>query len=313
MEPAPIVSVILPVFNGARYIRIAIESVLKQTFGNFELLVLDDGSTDGSLAIARSFVAKDRRIHVITRENRGLVSTLNELIVLARGEFVARLDADDVCLPDRLQRQTEFMLTHPEVVCLGGDVELIDDCGRFLAVQRMFEANEDIQREALRGNTPICHPSVLIRTSVLRQLGGYRQEYYLAEDLDLWLRMGELGILANLSGPVLRYRLHDASVSSMHPKQQQEVARRCCRDAWQRRGIRDGHFAVKGESRPTSDRRSQFDFTLRLGWWAFNSGERRTSLVYGVRAVCQIPTSFEGWRLLICTLIKPMQQPSATR
>ena len=126
------VSVLLPLYNGEAYIREAVESVLAQTRRDFELLILDDGSRDGSLAIVQEIARRDPRVRLISRENRGLTETLNELLAAARGEFVARMDADDVCLPDRFERQVAFLDAHPEVVCVGGDPVMIDERGRLL-------------------------------------------------------------------------------------------------------------------------------------------------------------------------------------
>lgn len=305
------VSVLLPVYNGERYLREALRSVLAQSFADFELLLLDDGSTDRSLAIAQSFAERDPRVRVVSRENRGLVATLNELLQFAQGDLIARMDADDICLPDRLQRQVAYLQAHPEVVCLGGDVELIDERGRFLTTLRMLERDDEIQREAMQGHTTICHPCAIYRRAAIQALGGYRGEFYPTEDLDLWLRLGEHGQLANLRGPVLRYRLHDASISHNNAQMQRSAARRSCEDAWRRRGVAGGHFAAQDHWRPGADPQSQHQFTVQYGWWAFNSGERRTSAIYGLKAIRKMPLRSSGWRLLLCAVAKPM--PRSTK
>lgn len=301
------ISVLLPLYNGERYIGEAVESVLAQSERDFELLVLDDGSTDRSLSIVRAFAARDARVRVIARENRGLVETLNELLAEARGELIARMDADDVCLPDRFERQLAFLDAHPEVVCVGGDVEMIDDRGRFLTTLSLPQQDADIQREALKGHAPLFHPAAMIRTATLRGIGGYRPDYWPAEDLDLWLRLGEAGRLANLPGPVLRYRLHGASISGANVARQRDAARRCCESAWERRGVSDGRFEAGDPWRPAADAPSQHRFMLRFGWWAFQSGQRWTTLVYGVKAIRHRPLAGDGWRLLACGLCKPMK------
>lgn len=302
----PLVSVLLPVFNGERYLRAALDSVLAQTFSDFELLLLDDGSTDRTLAIARSYARLDPRVRVHTRGNRGLVATLNELLALARGEFAARMDADDVCLADRLERQVAWLRAHPRVVCVGGDHELIDERGRRLTTVRTLLHDAEIQQQALRGHGSICHPSAMMRTEALRRIGGYRAEFYPAEDLDLWLRLGEVGELANLRGAVLRYRLHTQSISESAAEGRQRAAgRRCCEDAWRRRGLRDVPFDATEPWRPGSERASRLRFLLRYGWWAFNSAERGTCLAYGLKAVGHSPLSRDAWVLLAAGLVKP--------
>ncbi len=298
------VSVLLPVYNGERYLRDAIGSVLSQTYTQFELLLLDDGSIDRSLEIMREFAARDARVRLISRANRGLVATLNELVDAAQGELIARMDADDVCLPDRFERQMRFLTDNPAVVCVGGDVELIDEAGRFLTTLRMLPEDAQIQDMALRGHTTICHPCAVMRKSCVKAVGGYRQACYPTEDLDLWLRLGEVGRLANLRGPVLRYRLHTASISGSDAKRQAEAACRSCEDAWRRRGLQLRQFEANEPWRPTREVASRHRFMLRYGWWAFNSGERRTSFIYALRAIRLRPADREGWRLLACASLK---------
>lgn len=301
------ISVLLPLYNGESYIREAVESVIAQTHRDFELLILDDGSRDGSLAQVREIARRDPRVRVIARENRGLTETLNELLAAATGELVARMDADDVCLPDRFARQVAFLAEHPEVVCVGGDAEMIDERGRFLTVLHVPEDDAEIQRQALVGHAPLFHPSVMIRREVLARIGGYRHEFWPAEDLDLWLRLGEAGALANLRGPVLRYRLHAHSISATNVARQRQAARACCEAAWQRRGITDGRFEASDVWRPAPDRSSQQRFLLRFGWWAFANGQRATALAYGWKAVRKRPLSLDSWRLVVCGLCKPMR------
>ena len=308
----PTVSVLLPVFNGERYLRAALDSVLSQTYADFELLVLDDGSTDRTPHIARSCARLDPRVRVYSRENRGLVATLNELLGLARGEFIARMDADDICLPDRLARQVAHLRAHPRVVCVGGDHELIDERGRLLTTVRTLERDAEIQQQALRGHGSICHPSAMIRRDALQHIGGYRAEFYPAEDLDLWLRLGEIGELANLRGAVLRYRLHTQSISESAAQGRQRAAGlKCCEDAWRRRGLHDVPFEAGDAWRPTDARDSRLRFALRYGWWAFNSGQRSTSIAYGLKAVRTAPASREGWTLLLASLVKPLRPVQA--
>lgn len=302
----PTVSVLLPVHNGERWLDAALASVRRQTYADFELLVLDDGSSDGSRAIAERHAAADARVRVVSRANRGLVATLNELLAQARGELVARMDADDIALADRFARQVAFLREHTEVVCVGGDVRLIDEEDRFLRTQHMLEHDADIQREALRGHTTICHPCAMIRTDALRAVGGWRSDHYPTEDLDLWLRLGEVGRLANLRGAVLEYRLHAGSISAAGAEgRQRAAARRCCEDAWQRRSIADGRFDAGAPWRPGPDRASRQRFLLRYGWWAWHSGERRTSAVYALKALRLAPWSRRGWTLLACAAFKP--------
>jgi hypothetical protein len=267
--------------------------------------VLDDGSTDGSGELADELARKDSRIRVIRRENKGLVTTLNELVAQARGPLVARMDADDVALPDRFALQVAYMAAHPDVVCLGGGHWVIDEADRVITEIHQPEDDATIQALALRGHTTICHPAAMIRTAALRKIGGYRVECYPTEDLDLWLRLGEEGRLANLAEPVIRYRIHSGSISGQAAQgRQREAARRTCESAWARRGLTDVQFEATQSWRAAEDRDSRMKFALQYGWMAYTSGFRRTALTYGVKALKILPFRSDGWRLVATALLK---------
>lgn len=306
MSHSPAVSVVLPVYNAERYVAQSIESVLSQTFTDFELLIGDDCSSDRSLDIINHYAAQDARIRVIQNpENYGGGKTRNRLIAEAQGTYVAAMDADDISLPDRLALQVQFLNDHPEVVCLGGAHDLIDGDGRLLTRLHLPEQNEEIQSLALAGHGSICHPCAMIRRTVLQELGGYDEAMISAQDLDLWLRLGERGQLANLPDAILKYRLHSNSVSHNRSIEQRQNARIACERAWQRRGI-EGSFEAGYAWRPTDAPESQHHFMLKYGWWAFNSRQRQTALVYGWRAVKLLPFQADGWMLLGCAIAKPM-------
>lgn len=303
---SPIVSVIMPVYNAQRYVAAAVRSILDQTFRDFEFLILDDGSTDRSRSILQRYAATDPRIRLISRGNRGFVVTLNELVQQAQGEYLARMDADDVALPDRLALQVDFLQAHPTVVCVGGAQDWIDAADRILLHHPEATDNATIQQLALSGQTPINHPSALMRRSAVLQVGGYDATMYPAEDLDLWLKLGEQGELANLPQTVLCYRQHDRSISERLQAQQTQQRRTACERAWQRRGI-TGQFHEAPPWRPV-DRSSRHRFATMYGWWFFNAGNRSGALAYGLKAIRTWPWAIEGWKLLVCALLKLPQQ-----
>lgn len=300
----PAISVVMPVYNAERYIAEAIQSILNQTFSDFEFIIINDGSTDRSLEILQRYTSQDSRIRLISRENRGLVKTLNEGLTLAKAPLIARMDADDVAFLDRFHLQAQFMDQHPEVVCVGGYWEVIDDAGRVLTLLKVPEDNEQIQDLILKGHASITHPSAMFRKSQVQELGGYRGEFEAAEDLDLWLRLGEIGLLANIPHPVIKYRFLASSVSGKNLTLQKQSALNACQQAWNRRNV-EYNFEFDGW-RPTDDKKSRFDFHLKFGWWAFNYRQRNTALLYGLKAIKLLPGNIEGWRLLICALIKPL-------
>ncbi len=305
MSKNPTVSVLMPVYNAEKYVAEAIESILTQTFVDFEFIITDDCSTDSSLKILEAYAAKDKRIHLTSRPNRGLTPTLNEMIYKAKGEFIAILENDDIALPDRLALQVEFLQREPDVVCVSGARELIDEKGRLLTSIEDPEYNDQIQALLLSGHCCICHVGAMIRRAALVKVGGYDETMRLAHDLDLWLRLSEIGSLANLKDKVVKYRLHQNSLSEKNQIQQRQEAEDACKRAWQRRGI-EGRYENTESWRPGADRSSQHHFMLRYGWWAFISGQRQTAIIYGTRAIVALPFAVEGWKLLACGLIKPL-------
>jgi glycosyltransferase involved in cell wall biosynthesis len=303
----PHISVVMPVYNAEPFIAKAMESVLSQTYPYFECIVINDGSTDKTGAILQSFSERDTRIRLVSRENRGLVATLNEGIALARAPLIARMDADDIAYPERFSLQITFMNEHPEVVALGTCYEVIDFKDRVLVVSDLEpQSNEEIQNTLLSGIPCLCHPTVMMRKEAVLRVGGYEPETMLAEDLDLWLRLGEIGQLANLPQVLLGYREHGGSVSEVGHFKQIEVMKMVTERAWKRRDV-IGQFQNK-PWRPTSIEAQQHR-TLKYGWRAYVRGDRRMAMDYGWMAIREFPMKFEGWFLLFCAVFKPMKKP----
>ena len=207
MSADPAVSVIMPVRNGERWLAQAVESILAQTLSGFELVIVDDGSIDGSPAILSALSRRDARVRVVRQAPEGLVKALNRALALARAPLVARLDCDDVALPQRLARQASCFNQLPALVLLGSWAEEIDDEGRHIA-QVQPETEPERLAEILSHRNPFVHSSIMMRTALVQKLGGYRQAFLGAEDFDLWLRMSECGAIANLSQALVRYRRH---------------------------------------------------------------------------------------------------------
>ncbi|MCW1384052.1 glycosyltransferase [Novosphingobium sp. KCTC 2891] len=219
----PRISVALSVYNGERFLAEAIESVLGQTFGDFEFLILDDGSKDGTAAIIHDHAARDARIRPIVRENRGLVVSLNQLFGEARAPLVARMDADDVCLPTRFEHQLAFLDAHPDIGVVGSWTEDIDETGapHPVAAPDHPVTHEEFLIAVEQGAPLLCHPAVMVRRDVLLSVGGYHAAFRHCEDLDLWLRLASVTHIANLPERLLRYRHYEDQVSSRHATVQQ--------------------------------------------------------------------------------------------
>jgi len=208
----PTVSVIMSVYNGKRFLQEAIDSILAQTFTDFEFLIFDDGSTDGSSDILSAAAARNRRIVLERLPHTGLSAALNRGLEKARGRYVARMDADDISLPDRFEKQIRFLDSHPDIALVSGGFELIDEEGRSLKTILHPVLPEIVHHELLEHNF-ICHPAIMARRDALRSIGGYRAQYLHAEDWDMWLRLSERYRLANLPDVLIKYRQHLSKVS----------------------------------------------------------------------------------------------------
>jgi glycosyltransferase involved in cell wall biosynthesis len=298
----PLISVCMPVYNAQRYLEEAVESILGQTFRDFEFLIIDDGSTDRSLAILKRYAAQDTRIRLSSKANAGHTVRLNEMLHQARGDLIARMDADDVALPERFARQVDFLRSHPEVDLVGGAQEHISAKGYHLFVYREPLEHREIQESALAGICPICHPSVMMRRNAVLAVGGYRVELMPAEDFDLWLRMGERGLLANLPEVITRYRVHESSVSASLQHRQIRYMQRAVDEACDRRGIT--RREIKTEPWRPIDRTSQHQFSMHHGWAGFHRGDRPAAVHFGLRAVSLVPWRKASWVLLACAILK---------
>ena len=294
----PEVSVLLPVWNGAAFLHEALASVLSQRGVSLEVVAVDDGSTDGSGGVLADAAASDARVRVLTQANAGLGRTLIRAAEAARAPLLARLDADDRMLPGRLSAQVAFLNDEPGVACVGGAVRMMDGAGRFLT--RLDTPTDDaaIQRDLLRGHTAVFHPAATFRADAYAAAGGYDPAFNLADDLHLWLRMGEVGRLANLPEAVIDYRLHAGSLSEQRTAEQQAEVKAAVELAWARRGITDGVLEHTEAWRPGRDRASRARFALRYGWWAWESGEHGTARHYAQKALRARPWDREAWALL---------------
>jgi len=219
----PAVSVAMAVCNVERFLAESVESVLGQTFTDFEFIIVDFGSTDNSKAIAAGYAAKDSRIRVYEIPPRGLAEARNAACSHARGSYIAVMDADDVCLPERLKWEVDFMEGNPQVGLVGGAVDWIDSTGRSLGLH-VFPTEDREIKLALETRFPFCHPTILMRHAVFSEVGGYRNPFVFAHDYDLGVRVSERFRCANLKQEVLKYRIHPHQVS-LRRQQQQTLCR----------------------------------------------------------------------------------------
>lgn len=302
MAPPPI-SVVLPVFNAERFVGQSLDSISTQTFLDFEAIVIDDGSTDRSLEFIRSRVGSDARFRIVSRPNMGLVATLNEGIELARGKYVFRMDADDVSHPERFASELRYLETHDDCVALGTRILLADE--EMLPIIEMVGSftHEDIDAENLRGaGLAMCHPAMAMRRAALVSIGGYRRAFEWAEDLDLFLRLAEVGRLANLPEVLLTYRQHVASVGYKRRLIQVERASAAVSDARRRRGLGDvgSGFSDAGRGAVPAVDPSLAAIHRKWAWLALIGGHPRTARKHALKALVLQPFNRDNVRLLAC-------------
>ncbi|HSU65600.1 MAG TPA: glycosyltransferase [Tepidisphaeraceae bacterium] len=300
MSDVPAVSAVLGVYDGERYIAESVESILNQTFRDFEFIAVDDGSTDRTVEILRKYEAKDPRMKVLQIPHGGIVDAANAGLAAARAPLIARADADDVCLPERFEKQVRYMADHPEVVCLGARMLLIEPYGAQWGESHHKLTHDEIDAELLRGSGwAMPQPVAMIRREPVMKLGGYRSEYLWVEDLDLFLRLAEVGRLANLPDYLVKYRNHTRSTNHRRPQLQLELSHRCILETYQRRGL-----PVPDNVRQISPfEYAWFDKYINWAWAALLKGKNPAGArEHALRALRLKPFNSLAWRTLYCAV-----------
>jgi len=296
----PAVSVVMSACNTGRYLKESIDSILAQTFSDFEFIIIDDGSTDDTLKILRDYESRENRLKIISRPNTGLTKALNEALSHARGRFIARMDGDDIAMPDRFEKQIACLNEHPECVLLGSRVELIDPFGlRIGAGDYMKLTHEEISTMLLQGKGgAVVHPACMMRRDALEKVGGYKEQYNNSEDLDLFLRLSEIGQVANLPDVLLKYRRHLESVSHQKYENQWKLKTQIVRDAYERRGDKmpDDWTFTPWQPKPILDQLREW------AWMALKAGHVEAARVYAVDVIKRSPFSGDSWKLMYCAL-----------
>ena len=223
----------MPVYNGATYLNEAIDSILNQTFNNFEFIIIDDASTDDSLGIIKSYDSSRIRL-VENKNNVGQSVTLNKGISLARGKYIARMDQDDISMPERLKKKFEFMENNSDIDICGSWVELM---GKYDGIVELETDSERIKINLLT-NQNFSHPTVMIRKSTLVDYDlNYNPTFAIGNDWDLWVRMFEYCSFANLPEPLLKFRMHDKQYSKTMWEQNNAETNRVLTDLLKKIGI----------------------------------------------------------------------------
>jgi glycosyltransferase involved in cell wall biosynthesis len=295
----PAVTVLMPVYNAERYVDEAVRSILGQTFADFEFIIIDDGSKDRSLAILEGYAARDPRIRLVSRPNTGIVRALNQGLDMASGELVARMDADDIALPERLAKQRKYLEGHPECVMVGSRVLVIDPKGMPLTIMSDALTHEQIVDGFLAGRGQLVHhPAVMYRRQVVLEIGAYREIFDEAEDLDLFLRLAEVGRIVNMEEPLLKYREHLTKASRAKVVRVEENSRRIREDAHRRRGLPFHSAANQEEVKPFVEA----EVYRTWGWWAVMSGNLASARKHAISCLARTPFDLASWKLLYCAI-----------
>lgn len=296
----PTISVIMSAYNTARYLPESLESILNQTFRDFEFIIIDDGSTDDTLKILREYESRDSRLRIVSRPNTGLTKALNEALALARGSFIARMDGDDIAMPERFERQVGYLRLNPDCVLLGSRVELIDPFGLKIALGDYMKLDhEGIDAMLLAGKGgSVVHPACMMRRDALTKIGGYKEHYNNSEDLDLFLRLAEVGRVANLPDVLLKYRRHLESVSHTKYENQWKLKTQIVKEAYERRGKNmpaDWSF-TPWKPKPIVQQLREW------AWMALKAGNLVAARKHAMGAFRRSPWSGDSWRLMFCAI-----------
>lgn len=308
-EPSrPRISVLLTIYNAKKTVLETIRSVLAQTETDFEFLIVDDGSTDGSYDVADQAVKNDSRVRLIRQSNAGMAASLNRLINQSRGEYLARIDADDVAEPTRFATQVAFLDAHPDCVLVGSAVLNIDNEGDPYGVTTMPTDHEAIEQSLLAGAGGIMHPSTMLRRDAVIKTGGFALNYPVAEDQDLWLRLARIGRLANLPEPLTRYRVHPQNMSFVRQTDGADALNRLLAKAHANRGL---SFIQPANPLPATEC-SAWDRQRTWAWTAVHEGYLSTARKHARRLTLQKPLDPRAWKLLaashcprLFTLLRP--------
>jgi glycosyltransferase involved in cell wall biosynthesis/SAM-dependent methyltransferase len=261
----PLVSIIMPIYNAEKFLKPAIDSCLNQSYQNLEIIVVDDGSTDKTAEICKEYTDHKFFHYVKNETNQGLIFSLNKAVSLSHGQFIARMDQDDIALPYKIQKQVQYMMEHPEVEALGTDVVLMADSDEMLGKPRQLLTNDSAIEWAIISTCPLHHPTVIFNRTLLSEKKFseelYAKDQHYAEDLGLWSKI----LLQNkkiqvLKEPLLLYRKHSHSMSTIYKTPQLngsiDIARNYALQKW---GIKIGeHFLKSIRTRNRLDHKTFF-------------------------------------------------------
>lgn len=221
----PKISVVMAVRDGGQYLKEAIGSILNQTYSDFEFIIIDDGSTDGSREVVARHAAEDLRITPLYFEHQGLTQSLNYGLREARGKYIARMDADDISLPERIEKEYDYLEAHPDIALVSCFARVIDDEGVVIGQHAPPVSHQSILRRSFFAGQ-ICHPAVMFRTEVVRALGGYDAAFRYAQDYELWLRLMEHYTVVTIPSYLFLWRASSLGIGRAKRAEQRRYAQR---------------------------------------------------------------------------------------
>ncbi len=295
MSKSPEISVLMSAHNAEQHLSAAVDSILDQSFREFEFIIVNDGSSDRTSEILNCYAAADDRIKLIEQQNCGLTASLNIGLKSCEGQYIARMDADDIAIQNRFEEQIKFLRANPGCVAVGSGIQLIDSDGDILGEQFPPETKDEIESALMQGCGAVPHPTAMIRRTSLLDVGGYDESLRYAQDLDLWLRLSEIGGLANLNLVLLKYRVHQNAVTSKKRKEQLACAIKALKQAHNRRGLEFQENRILQSEVKSADADSSCLERKKMEM-AIHSGHLETASKYAWQQLKRSPLSMRRWK-----------------
>jgi len=308
------ISVLLPVYNAASYVRETINSILVQTFIDFELIIVDDGSTDSSLAILEEFAQQDSRIKIISRPNTGIARALNDGLKLCSGKYITRVDADDLYPVDRLLIQVSWLEKNSLYGAICGGLTAINENGKFLADTTRFSESKEITKSMLTGMVETSFCTFMVRSEILNALGGFRSFFISSEDIDIQFRLAEVCRIWCLKDSAYFWRIRHGSITHNQGDKEREFFEMCANKFQQQRinngaddlmnGVPINYPSFINDSCVHSADVHVKEFLVSTAWNEYFNGNLKRALSSLSRGVINYPFDFFLWRSLAVLFIK---------
>lgn len=305
-----LVSILMPMKNAEAYIQETLQSLLKQTFTNFELIIINDGSTDTSLALIESF--SDNRIRLLRGNEKGISAALNLGLQVATGDYVCRCDSDDTYPLDRLKLQVDWLSDHLDFIAISGKFSSMDKNGHVISEFNTGDEECDITSELLTAKTRTHLGTFLMRLSVVNQLQGFREYFVTAEDIDMQLRLAECGNVGYLPRNMYFYRIHNDSITHVQSSKKRTFYEATARSFLQQRLESGNDLLGQGtppqaptvDDKPTNSSDQIVGYMIGESWRLHKEKQKKVALLISMKACYQNPLNWRVWKNIIMILVK---------